>query len=288
MAHFMWQAPSNDLKTPSMAELTDLKNQSREGADFHRILQREFARRTKANPRYSLRAFAKSLGVYHATLSAIMAGRRPLTAKSIERIGTALGLTPSERSTFIVKSGKTISASRKTLLRMADEEFDLIASWKHDAILEYLQLPKTSENAHGVRKIASRLKLSPGEVMTSLQLLERAGQIVRIENGTWRPVARNTSTILDPNQTSVARRLHQKELLVKSAEALDEISIEERDHSSMTMTVDTEDLPEIKEVIKSFRRKMMTFAQRQSANANQVYCLQISLFPLSNNMEEEQ
>lgn len=260
-----------------------------EADEFRDRLQREFARRTQANPRYSLRAFAKSLGIYHATLSAIMTGRRTLTAKSIERIGISLGLSPSERANFTNKNlDRSFASSRKDFLVLADDEFDLIAGWRHDAILEYLQLPSNSEKNQDVRKIASRLGLGPADVMTSLQLLERTGQIVRDDKGMFRPIARNTSTLLLGPQTSVARRRHQKGLLKKSMDALEETPLEERDHTSIVMTIDADDLPELKETIRSFRKKLMAFAQRKNVVPNEVYAIQISLFPLTKKTEAKQ
>lgn len=275
-----------DLRLRPMTEPT-LKTRSKTSAeanDFREVLRREFAVRTQANPRYSLRAFAKSLGVYHATLSALMAGRRPMTPKTIEQISASLGLSPSECARFTGnKIRQKTAESRQDFVLLEDEEFDLIASWRHDALIEYLQLPRKTSKDHDVRRIASRLCLSPADVMTSLQLLQRAGQIVREDDGFFRPVARNTSTLLRGEQTSTARRVHQKELLEKSKEALLEVSLDERDHSSIVMTIDSEDLPELKEAIRSFRRKLMAFAQRKDATPDQVYSLQISLFPLTKN-----
>jgi transcriptional regulator with XRE-family HTH domain len=50
------------------------------------ILEAEFARRQRLNPRYSLRAFAQSADMEHSTLSQLLRGKRPLTWKSIRRI----------------------------------------------------------------------------------------------------------------------------------------------------------------------------------------------------------
>ncbi|HWW62311.1 MAG TPA: helix-turn-helix domain-containing protein, partial [Thermoanaerobaculia bacterium] len=57
---------------------------------FREILQAEFDRRAARNARYSLRAFARSLGIAHTTLSRFLSGRRRLTSRAIRRIGVAL------------------------------------------------------------------------------------------------------------------------------------------------------------------------------------------------------
>ena len=57
---------------------------------FQSILAYEFSRRRQVNPRYSLRAFAVSLGMEHSTLSQLLRGRRSITWKSIRIIALKL------------------------------------------------------------------------------------------------------------------------------------------------------------------------------------------------------
>jgi uncharacterized protein (TIGR02147 family) len=252
--------------------------------DFRDLLQREFQRRLDANPRYSLRAFAKALGIYHATLSSLLSGQRPFSTKTIHQIGSALGLTPKDLETHAAKSNSASSTNSKSIVELQEDEFNLIANWQHDAVLEFLQI---RDESHEARSIAKRLKMTAADVLVSLQLLERTGMIERIEDGGWRVLKPNSSTLLGENQTSHARRAHQKALLERSKQALDEVAIELRDHSSITMTVNADDIPELKTAIKDFRRKLMAFAQRKNANPDSVYQLQIALFPLTNQETEQ-
>ena len=50
------------------------------------MLETEFARRRQVNPRYSLRAFARSVKLEHSTLSQLLRGKRTMTWKSIRQI----------------------------------------------------------------------------------------------------------------------------------------------------------------------------------------------------------
>ena len=61
--------------------------------DLRTHLRTELQRRQRRNPRYSLRAFALSLGTHHSTLSRAFDRNRRLTAQSIHRLGERLGLT---------------------------------------------------------------------------------------------------------------------------------------------------------------------------------------------------
>jgi len=54
------------------------------------VLQAEFSRRKQLNQRYSLRAFARSVGLNHSTVSQLMRGKRPITRKSVHSIAGSL------------------------------------------------------------------------------------------------------------------------------------------------------------------------------------------------------
>jgi hypothetical protein len=61
---------------------------------FRIVLQTEFDRRRAANPRYSLRSFARWLSVDHSALSQILRGKRRLTARTVRALGRRLALSP--------------------------------------------------------------------------------------------------------------------------------------------------------------------------------------------------
>jgi hypothetical protein len=56
------------------------------------MLNTELARRQTANPRYSLRSFARDLAVDHSTLSQILRGKRRLTGRTVRAFGRRLRL----------------------------------------------------------------------------------------------------------------------------------------------------------------------------------------------------
>ena len=64
------------------------------------ILQNELSRRRRMNPRYSLRAFARSVNLEHSTLSQLLRGKRAMTWKSIQQIAGTMRWTGA----FILKA----------------------------------------------------------------------------------------------------------------------------------------------------------------------------------------
>jgi len=63
---------------------------------FRDLLKSELERRRLSNRRYSLRAFARFLGVHHATLSRLLRGGGPVAPRCVRSIGGRLGLAAAD------------------------------------------------------------------------------------------------------------------------------------------------------------------------------------------------
>src|SRR5690606_22763852 len=69
----------------------------------------DFEAKQKRNPTFSLRAYAKYLGIPPSSLSLIIKGKRPMPQKLIQKITCKLNLSASEEQKF------TLSANFKRL-----------------------------------------------------------------------------------------------------------------------------------------------------------------------------
>ncbi len=74
--------------------------------DFRSFLQDELEKRCKKNPRFSLRAFARTLEVEPSALSKILHGKRALTPKMLMRMASQLGLPEQDIERFTIKQGR--------------------------------------------------------------------------------------------------------------------------------------------------------------------------------------
>src|SRR4051794_28890210 len=110
-----------------------------ETADFRLYLQAELVKRCRANPRYSLRSFARSLRVSPSALSAMLNGKRPVTATMKRRFAQALGLSPEEIARFEINSQHSaLREEYKKFQQLTLDSYAVIADWYHYAILELL------------------------------------------------------------------------------------------------------------------------------------------------------
>ena len=247
---------------------------------FRTYLHQELARRSKSNPTYSLRAFARQLNMDSSFLSKLLSGQRSVTNKTIERLGERLGFGPNEYRTFLQPVRKQKNIANKPLFHELDNDmFSLIADWYHYAILELIQVNNFQAN---IPWVAKALGISFGQASDAVNRLKRLNML-EIKNGEWTNISGNNTTISNRFSSQALRQL-QKQILEQSIYALENTPFEQRDQSSITFCVSEDLLPEAKEKIKKFRRELMTFLE-SGKKKSKVYQLSISLFPVSHAAE---
>lgn len=237
------------------------------------LLQQELAKRCQRNPRYSLRAFAASLGLSHTVLSLVLSGKRPLSKRACEQVAKQLALSPTE--TELLRRCRTGRAPVVEPSAIIDLDlFAVISDWYHFAILNYLNLPDGEPDA---RKIARRLRITGAEARLAIERLKRLGLMVE-ENGRWRPAQPHLK--IDDRDTNAATRKFQAQILQKAIESLENDPRELRDHTSVNFAMKRSSLPYARRRIAEFRRELMAELE-QMGIPDAVYTISLQLFPLS-------
>jgi transcriptional regulator with XRE-family HTH domain len=70
---------------------------------FHDAVAAEFERRRARNARYSMRRFARALGVHHSTVSRMMRGSRRMPSRTIAGIARRLGMSRAEINEYVIR-----------------------------------------------------------------------------------------------------------------------------------------------------------------------------------------
>jgi uncharacterized protein (TIGR02147 family) len=237
--------------------------------NFKHILQQEFLRRSSRNPRYSLRSYAQFLGIHHSTLSGLLSGKRPITKKTVSSLSLKLGIFPDN----FIKEDKFRLPQHNFL---EDDVFNRISEWYFDAILELSKIRSFDFTVAGVSRY---LDLNETQVSVALETLVRLRLLGRTKDG-FKIVHENSTNLSSNEKTSAAMRKYQKSILEKSIDALETVERKDRDHTSTTLAIRKSDLPKAKEIIKDFRYKLTALLQDNHKNFDEVYQLQVSLFPL--------
>lgn len=255
---------------------------SNEIKDFRLYLQLEFSARRKKNENYSLRQFARKLGVSPSALSAMFSGKRPISDKMRERLGLKLGLNPRDLQKFDLQphGNRKVSAkkeSRDSFQQISIDAFQVISEPHHYAVLELI---KTQSFQWNNKWIAKRLGLSSVDVRAAIERLEHVGLLVRDENNVLVDSTGGFSTDIREGLSAVAQRRFQQASLRQAEKCVEDIAPNFRDNTSITFAVNMQDIPKAKEMIKAFRRKL---CEELEANPrlDEVYQLTIAFTPIS-------
>lgn len=257
---------------------------------YREFLKREYTLRRRRNPGYSLRAFARDLELPAPKLSQALRGTCGFSSKRARQIAKKLNLSESEKDLFVAlvesehsrsKMGKHEARTRAELFISSQgfgeldlERFKIISDWYHFAILELTEVADFQTNPFW---IAKRLGISSEQTKQAVQRLLDFGLLT--ENA--RNEIRQTQADLATPSGIPSRELreHHSQILQKADEALQNVPIERRDYSAMTMAINSSKINEAQKWIKEFRRRFCKDIQDHEIK-DRVYCLAIQFFPL--------
>lgn len=262
------------------------RTEALEHTDFRSYLQAELIRRCRANPKYSLRAFARTLRIEPSALSKILNGKRRITTVMFRQLSKRLALDPvlaeklqppsqAPRSQAKAQAAPTGDFAPKDYRQLSLDMFQIISDWYHYAILELTQLNGFKPEP---RWVARKLGITVSEVNIAVERLERIGFLKITSEGKWIDESGAVTTVGN-EFTAIAFRKLQRQILEKAIDALEEIPMEERDQSSMTLVANSRLLPQAKERIKRFRRELTRFLKSEGPY-DTVYHLGVSLYPV--------
>ncbi len=267
----------------SMQKAVLTHNTEQPVTDFLSWFQREYLRRRQKNQSYSLRAFSKYLDISPATVSHLLSGKRVPSAKFATNLLAQLEVSPKEKKIILssLDKGKSFgdldTSEQPNYQVIALDSFKLLSDWYHFAILE---LTSAQDFTFEYPWIAHQLGISVTEARQAVERLLRL-ELVQEKNGTL-VKTQNFVTNGDDVLTSSAHKKLQKHILQKALDAIDTVSGDEKDISSMTMTIDESKIPQAKKLITKFRRDLCKYLE--NGNQTRVYNLGIQLYPISKGM----
>lgn len=241
-----------------------------------------FNERKRKNKIYSLRAYARDLGIHPATLSAVLKKKRTLPLAQTLRLCEQLKLSEGEKDQFIKsiylnkfwQFHKTVGSNINKDCLSNSLHFKIIAEWEYFAVYTLFDTRRVLTDSLAV---AQSLQIEPQrakEVIDNLialgWLITDQGQLHKIEN---RP---KTTTEDIPSR---AIQLGHLEELRLAQEKLVSVDVLQRDYSSNYMAINPSQLPKAKQLIREFRKKMEAILEKPPQT--EVYLLSLQLFPLA-------
>lgn len=262
--------------------------------DYREFIKRELFRRCQNNSEYSLRAFARDLGMASSQLSRVLAKKRNLSLEKAGIVAPVVAATKLERQAFLalveMETSKTQQGKEQALKKLMQScgagekhvlpltDFALISDWFHLAVLELFIIdPKTN-----LKKIAQKLGITQLQSKFSVDLLLQLG-LLQDDNG--KIIVTHKKMAIGKDVPSLTIRKYHQQNIEKALVAIHEQSVEQRYLSSKTFSVDKEDLPRLRQTIEEFKTKV-SMILKGNPKKNSVYQLNIQLFQLDDKGEK--
>lgn len=242
---------------------------------YQSMIGNAFLDRKAKNPSYSLRGFAKYLGVSKTALSDVLNGKRHLSAKNALKVADKLSLSPDQTKDLVAEARGTQVQSKPTLATelIDDDNFRMISDWYHYAILNLTRIKSNRADAHW---IAKRLGITPLQARTAMLRLCRMGYLDLKEGKLVRTVAPLDTPL---HVSTQAVRNYQKQNLRLAEVSIERDELERRYFSSMVLATRPERVLKAKKMISEFRERLTNYLECE--NPTDVYTLGIQVFPLT-------
>jgi uncharacterized protein (TIGR02147 family) len=255
------------------------------------ILRDILSRKMNRNPAFSLRAFARDLGVSHTYLSLVMNGKKQLSMKKIVEFIQILGLEQAEANLFLkagsresrgrafakAKSSKRgLDADSTPYFELETDRFRYLSDWYHLAILDLTLIRGFKNNS---KWIARRLGLSVTQVDDAIERLKR---LDLLETRDGKLTKKDSRLIVHSKLPDAAIRAFHRQMMSKAIDILEAHKPEDldaRDISAVTIPINPAKLAEAKRRIKTFRRSLWNYLSDE--HASELYQFNLQLFPLS-------
>jgi len=261
--------------------------------DYRRFLRDSQQQRRALRPAFTLEHLAGKVGLKSkGHVSLIFKGAKSIPEEKIALFAHALDLDEKETEFFahLVRFGQSRThRDRKRhldmmvgLMRVADRrlvprQYALCQEWWHPVVHELLRIIDFEGDWEA---LAARLRpsITVEQARESVGLLEDIGLVRKDANGFWRP----TEAVLTfgDGWSSVAVRQFQIHTFAMARQALEDVPVEERDVSTLTLSVGESTFREIRSRLALVRQEILALA-RSERSPDRVCQMNLALFPLT-------
>ena len=261
--------------------------------DYRDYLGEFYRLRKKSQPWFSYKSIGDRVGMDASLVAKVLSKARHIAEDTVPRFVDLCGLSERQAAYFdamvrFTKAKEDVEAKEwfeKMLSlqlpeahRLDGQSYAFYKRWYHNAIraaLDYFPYDGTDPQA-----LADHLRpaLTAEEVRGSVALLESLNLIKKDASGFFRPTEKGVTT--GSGWKSVAVHTFQSETLRLALDALDRIPKDQRDYSTLTMSLTAEDVGEVQERIRDFRLQLVKFIHSRGPG-DRVYQMNVQLLPLT-------
>lgn len=261
-------------------------------ADYRDLLKSYYEQRKKEMPFYSYRMMGDKLSLDSSYLYRVLQKKQHLPAHVIPAAKELLGLSGRSGEYFdlLVAAGIAKNADKKSelmakavALRDVDRhslqqaELKLLENWWIPAVRAYLELNGGIVN---IKKIAKDLcpPITEEQATEAIEILKEVGLVKNVASG--RLALTETHLTVGGPEKSAAVRHFQKQVLFLASEALENVPVNERNISTLTLSVDQACFDDLGEMLREFRRLVQKRVD-ESKRPDRVMQLSMAFYPVT-------
>lgn len=261
-------------------------------ADYRDLLKSYYEQRKKEMPFYSYRMMGDKLGLDSSYLYRVLQKKQHLPAHVIPAAKELLDFDGRSAEYFdlLVAAGVAKSADKKAELMakavalrdverhsLQQAELKLLENWWIPAVRAYLELNGGIVN---IKKIAKDLcpPITEEQAVEAIEILKEVGLVKNVASG--RLALTDAHLTVGGQEKSAAVRHFQKQVLFLASEALDSVPVNERNISTLTLSVDQACFDDLGEMLREFRRLVQKRVD-ESKRPDRVMQLSMAFYPVA-------
>jgi len=260
--------------------------------DYRDFLKDFYETKKKENPWFSYRFMARRVDMDASHLVKILQAKRHIAPRSIRKFIFLCGLRGKEADYFETlvqfnkaKTDREVRKAYEHLLSLKDvkkytlekNQYEYYQKWYYSAIFTLLQYyPFKGDYAALAKKLSPAIK--PSEAKRAVKLLKDLKLIRKKKDGNFELT--NEFITTGEECRSIMIKSFQEETMRLAAESLHRHYKQDRNISTVTITIDRRDLETVDEMVGQFRNQLMKLA-KETEKPDSVYQLNVQLFPMT-------
>jgi uncharacterized protein (TIGR02147 family) len=264
-----------------------------EFSDYHHFFKAFYQYYKTTKRFFSYRYLARRSGVAASLFIAVARGERRISFAIAKKYAVGMELTARETDyllalvaferakTHVQKNdafSRIVRQRGQSQIKYLDaDKYEYFSRWYHCAIREMISLPFFKEDpswiAHSLQPA-----ISEKQAGRSLKLLQRLLLVHRDENGKLRVTDKAISSEYEMQTLSL--RNFSLEMIDRARESLENVPVEKREISGLTMGVSNECIERVKQRIRIFKEEILSMVVDDSNESKSVYQMNFQFFPL--------
>ena len=260
--------------------------------DYRDLLKAFYDRRKAEMPFYSYRMMGDKLGLDSSYLYRVLQKKQHLPAHAMPVAKEILGLSGREAEYFELLFSAAVTkdkAKKEELMAKAISlqdvkrhslqaaELKLLENWWIPAVRAYLEINGGVVN---IKQMAQDMcpPITEEQAAEAVETLKEIGLVKKLASGKL-ALCDAHLTVGGPEKKAAVRKF-QKQVLSLASDALENIPVEERNISTLTLSVDQACFDDLGEMLKEFRRLVQKRVD-SAKNTDRVMQLSMAFFPVA-------